>query len=179
MADDVTREEFDHLRTRVDIAEREIDGEKLVTRHILEQTRHNGDDLAAIKSRLGRIEENLTGVDLKALVRTVGDLDRKVDGLDRRIDDLTRALPRIVGDALKVANSVAVIEHNLEVIKTADWIIDLGPEGGDGGGEIVAVGPPEAIVKEKRSYTGRFLREVLERRPQRGKKGGARVEAAE
>jgi autonomous glycyl radical cofactor GrcA len=104
MADDVTREEFDHLRTRVDIAEREIDGEKLVTRHILEQTRHNGDDLAAIKSRLGRIEENLTGVDLKALVRTVGDLDRKVDGLDRRIDDLTRALPRIVGDAVRDAN---------------------------------------------------------------------------
>jgi excinuclease ABC subunit A len=72
-----------------------------------------------------------------------------------------------------------VIEHNLEVIKTADWIIDLGPEGGDGGGEIVGVGTPEAIVKEKRSYTGRFLREVLERRPARRKKGGARVEAAE
>jgi excinuclease ABC subunit A len=71
---------------------------------------------------------------------------------------------------------VVVIEHNLEVIKTADWVIDLGPEGGDGGGEIVAAGPPEQIVEEKRSYTGRFLREVLARRPAGGKK---RVEAAE
>jgi len=63
-------------------------------------------------------------------------------------------------------NTVAVIEHNLEVIKTADWIIDLGPEGGDGGGEIVAAGRPEDIVKVERSYTGRFLKELLERRPQ-------------
>ena len=51
-------------------------------------------------------------------------------------------------------NTVVVIEHNLEVIKTADWVIDLGPEGGDGGGEIVAWGPPEDIVKAPRSYTG-------------------------
>ena len=62
-------------------------------------------------------------------------------------------------------NSVVVIEHNLEVIKTADWILDFGPEGGDGGGEIVATGTPEMIVKEKRSYTGQFLKELLERRP--------------
>jgi excinuclease ABC subunit A len=54
-----------------------------------------------------------------------------------------------------------VIEHNLEVIKTADWVIDLGPEGGDGGGEIVAWGPPEDIVKAPRSYTGKFLAPVL------------------
>ncbi len=60
-----------------------------------------------------------------------------------------------------------MIEHNLEVIKTADWVIDLGPEGGDGGGEIVAVGRPEDIVQEKRSYTGQFLKELLERRPKR------------
>ena len=66
-----------------------------------------------------------------------------------------------------------MIEHNLEVIKTADWIIDLGPEGGDGGGEIVAAGRPEDIVGEKRSYTGAFLKELLERRPQK------RIEAAE
>jgi excinuclease ABC subunit A len=64
---------------------------------------------------------------------------------------------------------VVVIEHNLEVIKTADWIIDLGPEGGDGGGEIVAVGTPEDVVKEKRSYTGQYLRDVLKR----GKKEAA------
>jgi hypothetical protein len=58
---------------------------------------------------------------------------------------------------------VVVIEHNLEVIKTADWVIDLGPEGGDGGGEIVAWGPPEDIVKAPRSYTGQFLKPVLEK----------------
>jgi len=72
---------------------------------------------------------------------------------------------------------VVVIEHNLEVIKTADWIIDLGPEGGDGGGEIVAVGQPEDIVREKRSYTGQFLKPVLAKRSDVGKR--KRVEAAE
>jgi excinuclease ABC subunit A len=58
-----------------------------------------------------------------------------------------------------------VIEHNLEVIKTADWIIDLGPEGGDKGGEIVAVGVPEDVVKEPRSYTGHYLKPLLEAKP--------------
>ena len=58
---------------------------------------------------------------------------------------------------------MVVIEHNLEVIKTADWVIDLGPEGGDGGGEIVAWGPPEDIVKAPRSYTGKFLAPVLKK----------------
>ena len=58
-------------------------------------------------------------------------------------------------------NSVVVIEHNLEVIKTADWIIDLGPEGGDKGGEIVAAGTPEDVAKEPRSYTGHYLSEIL------------------
>ena len=58
-----------------------------------------------------------------------------------------------------------VIEHNLEVIKTADWILDLGPEGGDGGGEIVAAGRPEDVVKEPRSHTGHFLADLLSRRP--------------
>jgi excinuclease ABC subunit A len=58
---------------------------------------------------------------------------------------------------------VVVIEHNLEVIKTADWVIDLGPEGGDGGGEIVVAGTPEDVAKEKRSYTGQYLKEVLRR----------------
>ena len=67
-------------------------------------------------------------------------------------------------------NSVVVIEHNLDVIKTADWIIDLGPEGGVKGGEIVATGTPEQVVKEPRSYTGQYLRPLLER---------AKAEAAE
>jgi len=67
-----------------------------------------------------------------------------------------------------------LVEHNLEVIKTADWIIDLGPEGGDGGGEIVAAGPPEAIVKEKRSYTAQFLKPVL----QKARRGRRRAQEA-
>lgn len=54
-----------------------------------------------------------------------------------------------------------VIEHNLDVIKSADWIIDLGPEGGDGGGEVVAVGPPEEICKIPGSHTGRYLKTLL------------------
>jgi excinuclease ABC subunit A len=58
-------------------------------------------------------------------------------------------------------NTVVVIEHNLDVIKTADWIIDVGPEGGDGGGEIVAVGSPENLTKVEKSYTGHFLKQVL------------------
>jgi len=62
------------------------------------------------------------------------------------------------------------------VIKTADWIIDLGPEGGDGGGEIVAAGPPEEVVKVKRSYTGQFLKPVLGRRDGIKKKGAVAAE---
>ncbi len=60
-------------------------------------------------------------------------------------------------------NTVVVIEHNLDVIKTADHIIDLGPEGGDAGGQIVATGTPEEIVKVEKSYTGKFLKTQLQR----------------
>ena len=58
-------------------------------------------------------------------------------------------------------NTVVVIEHNLDVIKTADHIIDLGPEGGSGGGKVLCFGTPEKIAKSKKSYTGRFLKELL------------------
>ena len=58
-------------------------------------------------------------------------------------------------------NTVIVIEHNLDVIKTTDWVIDLGPEGGKNGGEIVAEGTPEDVAKNKKSYTGQFLKEEL------------------
>ena len=58
-------------------------------------------------------------------------------------------------------NTLLIIEHNLDVIKTADWVIDLGPEGGEAGGEIVAQGTPEAVAKCERSYTGRYLADVL------------------
>jgi excinuclease ABC subunit A len=60
-------------------------------------------------------------------------------------------------------NTVIVIEHNLDVIKTADWVIDLGPEGGAGGGLVVATGPPEKIADVEESYTGQFLKQLLDK----------------
>ncbi len=94
--------------------------------------------------------------------RTLYILDEPTTGL--HFHDVKKLL-EVLHELVDQGNSVVVIEHNLEVIKTADWIIDLGPEGGDGGGEIVAAGTPEEIVKNPRSYTGRFLKEVLERQP--------------
>ena len=90
--------------------------------------------------------------------RTVYILDEPTTGLHfADIDKLLEVLKRLTGSG----NTVIVIEHNLDVIKNADWIIDLGPEGGEEGGWIVAQGPPEEIVKEKKSYTGKFLKKVL------------------
>jgi excinuclease ABC subunit A len=94
--------------------------------------------------------------------RTLYILDEPTTGL--HFHDV-RKLLEVLHELVDQGNSVVVIEHNLEVIKTADWIIDMGPEGGDGGGEIVAQGTPEDVVKVARSYTGRFLKEVLARRP--------------
>ena len=74
-------------------------------------------------------------------------------------------LLEVLHELVEQGNTVVVIEHNLEVIKTADWVIDMGPEGGDGGGQIVAQGTPEDICKVSASYTGRFLKDVLARRP--------------
>ena len=96
----------------------------------------------------------------RATGRTLYILDEPTTGL--HFHDVAKLL-EVLHELVDSGNTVAVIEHNLEVIKTADYIIDLGPEGGDGGGEIVAVGTPEEIVKEKRSYTGQFLKPVLER----------------
>jgi excinuclease ABC subunit A len=113
----------------------------------------------------------------RATGRTLYILDEPTTGL--HFHDVAKLLD-VLHELVEQGNSVVVIEHNLEVIKTADWIIDLGPEGGDGGGEIVAAGPPEAIVKEPRSYTGKFLKEVLGRRPVgRKRAAGAASEAAE
>jgi excinuclease ABC subunit A len=58
-------------------------------------------------------------------------------------------------------NTVVIIEHNLDVIKTADWVVDLGPEGGSGGGQIIATGTPEEVAKNKKSHTGKFLAPLL------------------
>ena len=64
---------------------------------------------------------------------------------------------------------MVVIEHNLDVVKTADWIVDFGPEGGDGGGEIVASGTPEQVARDTKSWTGRYLAQLLERHAARRK----------
>ena len=72
-----------------------------------------------------------------------------------------RKLLEVLHELVEQGNTVVVIEHNLDVIKTADWIIDIGPEGGDGGGEIVATGTPEDVAKVERSHTGRYLKQML------------------
>ena len=90
--------------------------------------------------------------------RTLYILDEPTTGLHfADIQRLLEVLTRLVDGG----NTVLVIEHNLDVIKTADYIIDLGPDGGDAGGRIVAMGPPESVAQVEESYTGHFLREVL------------------
>ncbi|MBU6469436.1 MAG: excinuclease ABC subunit UvrA [Gammaproteobacteria bacterium] len=92
--------------------------------------------------------------------RTLYILDEPTTGLHfHDIDQLLRVLKQLRDGG----STVVVIEHNLDVIKTADWVIDLGPEGGDGGGRVVATGTPEDIAAQRDSYTGRFLKRVLER----------------
>jgi excinuclease ABC subunit A len=94
----------------------------------------------------------------RATGRTLYILDEPTTGLHfQDIKMLLAVLQRLVDGG----NTVVVIEHNLDVIKTADWIVDLGPEGGKGGGRVVAQGLPEAVAREKASYTGRFLKQIL------------------
>ncbi|HET6389851.1 excinuclease ABC subunit UvrA [Hyphomicrobium sp.] len=98
----------------------------------------------------------------RATGRTLYILDEPTTGL--HFHDVAKLL-EVLHELADAGNTVVVIEHNLEVIKTADWVIDLGPEGGDGGGTIVAAGTPEDVAKVKESYTGQYLKPVLARKP--------------
>jgi excinuclease ABC subunit A len=94
----------------------------------------------------------------RATGRTIYILDEPTTGLSfSDVDKLLHVLNRLV-DA---GNTVIIIEHNLDVIKQADWIVDLGPEGGNGGGNVVTTGTPESLAKSFQSYTGQFLRACL------------------
>ena len=85
-------------------------------------------------------------------------LDEPTTGL--HFEDINRLL-KVLQTFVEQGNTVVVIEHNLDVIKVADYIVDLGPEGGDGGGKIIAQGTPEEVAKSKSSYTAKYLREKL------------------
>jgi len=98
----------------------------------------------------------------KATGRTLYILDEPTTGL--HFEDV-RKLMEVLQALVNTGNSVLVIEHNLEVIKTADWVIDMGPDGGDAGGYLVAEGTPEDVAKVEASYTGQYLKEILAKRP--------------
>jgi excinuclease ABC subunit A len=128
------------------------------------------DDVGLDYIRLGQSATTLSGgeaqrvklateLSRRATGRTLYILDEPTTGLHfADIERLLDVLNRLVDQG----NSVVIIEHNLDVIKTADWVIDLGPEGGDAGGRVVAAGTPEAVARDaERSYTGQFLKTVL------------------
>ena len=100
----------------------------------------------------------------RATGRTMYILDEPTTGL--HFDDV-RTLMEVLQELVDNGNTVVVIEHNLDVIKVADWIVDMGPDGGDGGGEVVAVGTPEDVAKNKKSWTGKFLVQTFERQAAR------------
>src|SRR5262245_6580449 len=96
--------------------------------------------------------------------RTLYILDEPTTGLHFRDIELLLAVLHRLRDQ---GNTLVVIEHNLDVLKTADWIVDLGPEGGDGGGRVIAAGTPEQLADHPTSYTGRYLKAVLGRHAER------------
>ena len=127
------------------------------------------DDVGLDYIRLGQAATTLSGgeaqrvklateLSRRATGRTLHILDEPTTGLHfADIQKLLEVLNRLVDQG----NTVVIIEHNLDVVKTADWIIDLGPEGGDEGGRVIAAGTPETVAKVTTSYTGQFLAPVL------------------
>ena len=119
--------------------------------------------------RLGRAATTLSGGEAqriklsrelarRATGATLYILDEPTTGL--HFDDVKKLLA-VLHTLADRGNTVVVIEHHLDVIKTSDWIVDLGPEGGEGGGEVVVAGTPEKVAKDPKSYTGQYLKDVL------------------
>ncbi|MFM5982949.1 MAG: excinuclease ABC subunit A, partial [Sphaerospermopsis kisseleviana] len=103
-----------------------------------------------------------TELSRRATGKTLYLIDEPTTGLSfYDVPKLLDVLQRLVDKG----NSILVIEHNLDVIRCADWVIDLGPEGGDKGGEIIVAGTPEEVAKNQRSYTGKYLQQVLKQYP--------------
>ena len=121
--------------------------------------------------RLGQSATTLSGGEAQR-VKLASELNRRSTGktmyiLDEpttglHFEDVSRLL-KILSELVNLGNTVIVIEHNLEVVKCADWVIDLGPGGGNQGGTVIAQGPPEEIAECEASYTGQALRKVLQR----------------
>ena len=99
-----------------------------------------------------------TELQKRSMGRSIYVLDEPTTGL--HFEDV-RKLLLVLNGLVDKGNTVIVIEHNLDVIKSADWIIDIGPEGGAGGGEILLTGTPEKIARSKKGYTSTFLKEIL------------------
>ena len=111
----------------------------------------------------------------RATGRTLYILDEPTTGLHfHDVAQLLEVLLRL----RREGNTIVVIEHNLDVIKTADWVIDLGPEGGNGGGEIVATGTPEQIAREPRSHTATYLKPLLKKAGRESSAGRRRPAAS-
>jgi excinuclease ABC subunit A len=111
----------------------------------------------------------------RATGKTLYILDEPTTGL--HFEDVKKLL-EVLHELVDQGNTVVVIEHNLDVVKTADWLIDFGPEGGDGGGEIVAMGSPEQVADNAKSWTGRYLHDLLERHRQRSKASRKKLASA-
>ncbi len=105
-----------------------------------------------------------TELSRKATGKTLYILDEPTVGL--HFEDVNRLL-QVLDKLVEKGNTVLVIEHNMDVIKSVDWIVDLGPEGGDAGGEVMICGTPEQIIKDKKSYTGQYLKKILNRKNNR------------